>query len=107
MKLKKEKAEVIVFVIWQGIEPKNQVKNLGVLTESNQSFNIHVQVNIAKVRNPMTKKDLKKMVHAFISSKMDNCNRLLTGLPKKTIRHLQLLTKNKRTVLKSLHWLSV
>ena len=31
----------------------------------------------------MTKEDLKKLIHAFISFKMDYCNGVLTGLPKK------------------------
>lgn len=68
----------------------------------------------------MTKQDLEKMIHDFISSKMDYCNGLLTGLPKKTIRHLQIIQNSTVRVLtktkgpahitpesKSLHWLPV
>lgn len=76
--------------------------------------------NISKLRGLMSKKDLEKLIHAFISSRVDYCNGLFTGLPKKTIKHLQLiqnaaariLTRTKRTdhitpILKSLHWLPV
>ena len=65
----------------------------------------------------MSQNDQEKLIHAFISNRVDYCNGLLTGLPKKTIKQLQLiqnaastvLSRTKRTehitpVLKSLHW---
>jgi hypothetical protein len=52
----------------------------------------------------VSEQDLEKLMHAFASSRLDYCNALFTGLPKKTIRRLPLiqnavariLTKSKR-----------
>ena len=76
--------------------------------------------NIAKVRPFINQNDAEKLIHAFISSRLDYCNSLFAGLPKKTTERLQLiqnsaarlLTKTKRRehispVLASLHWLPV
>ena len=62
--------------------------------------------NIAKLRGFMSKDDLEKLIHAFISSRVDYCNGLFTGLPKKTTLNsfkmiqnaaARVLTKTKRT----------
>ncbi|KAI2646255.1 hypothetical protein H4Q32_024563 [Labeo rohita] len=114
----------------RGQTTKNQVRNLGVILESDLSFSSHVKAvtksayyhlkNIARIRCFVSSQDLEKLVHAFITSRVDYCNGLLTGLPKKTIRQLQLiqntaariLTRTRKSehitpVLRSLHWLPV
>lgn len=68
----------------------------------------------------MSKPDLEKLMHAFISSRLDTGNSILKGLPQKSITQLQLiqnaaarvLMRTKKIdhitpVLKSLHWLPV
>ena len=102
--------------------------NLGVLTDSDLTFSSHIKSitktafyqlkNISRVNGFMSQTDQEKLIHVFISSRL--CNSLLTGLPQKSIKQLQLiqnaaarvLTRTKRSehitpVLKSLHWLPV
>ncbi len=118
-------------------EPTESASNLGVILETDLSFSSHVKAvtksayyhlkNIARIRCSsqeleldVSSQDLEKLVHAFITSRVDYCNDLLTGLPKKTIRQLQLiqnaaariLTRTRKSehitpVLRSLHWLPV
>ncbi len=49
------------------------------------------QTTKKRIRCFVSSQDLEKLVDAFITSRVDYCNGLLTGLPKKTIRQLQLI----------------
>ena len=126
---------VISFAISKHLESlslktRDQVRNLGVLIDSDLTFSSHIKSitktafyqlkNISRVKGFMSQTDQEKLIHAFISSRLDYCNGLLTGLPQKSIKQLQLiqnaaaqvLTRTKRSehitpVLKSLHWLPV
>lgn len=81
------------------IFPSISARNIGVIFD--QSMNLEQQVqnvcktafyhirNIAKIRNCLSQNDTETLVHAFISSKLDNCNSLLTGLPIYLIEKLQ------------------
>ncbi|KAI2645280.1 RNA-directed DNA polymerase from mobile element jockey [Labeo rohita] len=121
LQLNKEKTEVIAFgnkdevlkvnayLDSRGQTTKNQVRNLGVILESDLSFSSHVKAvtksayyhlkNIARIRCFVSSQDLEKLVHAFITSRVDYCNGLLTGLPKKTIRQLQLIQNAATRIL--------
>ncbi len=103
LQLNKEKTEVIAFgnkdeplkvnayLDSRGQTTKYQVKNLGVILETDLSFSSHVKAvtkssyyhlkNIAGIRSFVSSQDLEKLVHAFITSRVDYCNGLLTGLP--------------------------
>ncbi len=107
LQLNKEKTEVIAFgnkdevlkvnayLDSRGQTTKNQVRNLGVILETDLSFSSHVKAvtksayyhlkNIARIRCFVSSQDLENRVHAFITSRVDYCNGLLTGLQKKTI----------------------
>ncbi len=77
------------------------VKNLGVILDSNLSFENHIVTkksffhlrNIAKLRNMLSVSDAEKLVHAFMTSRLDYCNALLGGCPASSINKLQIVQK--------------
>ncbi len=106
------------------------VRNLGVIFDQNLSFDSHIKQisrtaffhlrNIAKIRSILSQKDAEKLVHAFVTSRLDYCNSFLSGCTKKSLKTLQLIQNaaarvltgtRKRDhispVLASLHWLPV
>ncbi len=106
------------------------VKNLGVILDSNLSFENHISHftktaffhlrNIAKLRDMLTVSDAEKLVHAFMTSSLDYCNALLGGCPASSINKLQIvqnaaarvLTRSRTydhitPILQSLHWLPI
>ena len=112
------------------ILPKPSARNLGVMFDQCCNMVEHVKKicktshyhlrNISKIRKYLTKETTEILVHAFISSKLDNCNSLLYGLPKHMISSLQsvqntaarIVTLTRKfdhitPVLIQLHWLPV
>nr|XP_033957654.1 uncharacterized protein LOC117460383 [Pseudochaenichthys georgianus] len=106
------------------------VRNLGVIFDQDLSFNAHIKSisrtayfhlrNIAKIRHILPQNDAEKLVHAFVTSRLDYCNSLLSGSTKKSIKSLQLiqnaaarvLTRVRKRdhitpVLAALHWLPI
>ena len=106
------------------------VRNLGVIFDQDLSFHSHIKQtsrtaffhlrNITKIRRILSKTDAEKLIHAFVTSRLDYCNSLLSGCPNKSIKTLQLIQNaaarvltgtRKRDhispVLASLHWLPV
>lgn len=114
----------------EDILPADHVKSLGVFLDGGLTLNRHVSAvcsaaslhirNLGKIRHLLTQSVTEKLVHAFVSSRLDYCNSILFGLPKGVIKRLQLIqntaarlvTGTKRdahisAVLKDLHWLPV
>ncbi len=106
------------------------VKNMGVILDSNLSFENHISHvtktaffhlrNIAKLWKMLTVSDAEKLVHAFMTSRLDYFNALLGGCPASSINKLQIvqnaaarvLTRSRNydhisPILQSLHWLPI
>ena len=84
-------------------------RNLGVLWDSRLSMKAHVNQicrasymhisNIRAIRRMLTKEAADTLVHAFVSSWLDNCNSLLYGLPASTPNKLQLIQNHAAPVV--------
>ena len=108
----------------------NTVKNLGVIFDESLSFNEHINEiaksslyklkNLRLIRNHFSKKNFEILAHAFVTTRLDYCNSLFSGVPKSVLRPLQLVQNYaarivlKRSVfvrsaplLQELHWLPV
>ena len=105
-------------------------RNIGAYFDSEMTLSDHISItirssynqirSIAKIRKYLTSESAKKLVHAFITSRLDNLNSLLINLPNHQISRLQkvqnsaarLITRQKMDchvtpLLKDLHWLPV
>ena len=112
------------------IQATQHAKNNGAMIDANMDMKMHVSHvarscyyhlrNIAHIRQNISDDAAATLVHAFISSKLDNLNSLLVGVPDYVIRKLQMIQNNaarlvlrKRRrdhvtpMLKELHWLPV
>jgi hypothetical protein len=112
------------------LEASKCAKNLGVIFDSEMKMVQQITAtckrafceirNIGRIRSFLNDKAAASLVHAFVSSKLDYCNGLLYGLPKKQLNKLQrvqncaarVVSRRKKhdhitPVLASLHWLPI
>lgn len=112
------------------ISPSKTARNLGVMFDNVLNMNDHITsicksasfqlYKIGKIRNYLTQEAAAQLIHAFVTSRLDYCNSLLSGLPLASLYRLQriqniaarILTRTKKfdhitPVLKSLHWLPI
>ncbi len=110
--------------------PSSTVKHLGVVLDRNISFENYISHvtktaffhlrNIAKLRNMLSVSDAEKLVHAFMTSRLEYCNALLGGCPASSINKLHIvqnavarvLTRSRKydhitPILQSPHWLPI
>ena len=143
LKMNDSKTEVMVFApprarlpvlgVTVGSEvhqPATSVRNLGVVLDTYLSMDRHVVrtcqtgyfqlKSIRSVQRVLPPEALTRLVHAFITARIDYCNAVLVGITSKSLNKLQLLqnsaarvvSKTRKyehitPVLKALHWLPV
>ncbi|KAG1932341.1 kinesin-like protein KIF13A [Pimephales promelas] len=106
------------------------VTNLGVRFDPHLTFDNHIKHlckssffhlrNIAKLRPTLTLSDATKLVHAFVSSRLDYGNALLYGISNKSLQKLQYIQNSAARILmrvrkyehitpilQALHWLPI
>ena len=112
------------------VVPTESARNIGVMFNDVMNHEHQVQYickvaffhirNLAKIRKCLTQKDTETLVHAFVTSKLDNFNSLLAELPQYLLDKVQrvqnaaarLVSCTRKydritPVLKELHWLPV
>jgi hypothetical protein len=110
--------------------PSDQAKNIGIIMDKHLTMEKHVGhlcksaslaiKNIGRIRAFLDQKSTEKLVHAYVTTKLDYCNSILVGLPTAYIKRLQqlqntaarLVTRTRHhehitPVLHDLHWLPV
>ena len=106
------------------------IRNLGCWFDNNFTMNAHVTKtckagffylhNICRIRKFLTQEITEKLIHAFVTSRLDYCNSLLYGLPSNLLPKLQrvqnaaarLIHRAPRfchitPLLVDLHWLDI
>ena len=106
------------------------IRNLGCWFDKNFTMNAHVTKtckagffylhNICRIRKFLTQEITEKLIHAFVTSRLDYCNSLLYGLPSNLLAKLQrvqntaarLIHRAPRfchttPLLVDLHWLDI
>jgi hypothetical protein len=112
------------------ITPSGSARNLGVTMDSNLCMKNHIDTvcrsalaairRIGQIRDYLDKDNTARLVHAFVTSRLDSCNSLIYDLPESYLAKLQriqntaarLVARTPRSdhitpVLHSLHWLPV
>ena len=113
-----------------GVSPASSVRNLGTWFDSHLDMSTHVSktcasafyylYNIRHIRKYLSREFTERLVHAFITSRLDYCNGLLYGAPEYQIKKPQrVMNASARLVycppkychvtplLRELHWLPV
>ena len=112
------------------IKPAEAVRDLGVVIDKHLSLRRHINLvcrrasfalrRIGGIRHLLNQKTTEILIHAFVTSLLDNCNSLLFSVPDKDISKLQRIQNSAARlvsmsskynhitpILKELHWLPI
>ncbi len=88
---------------------KTKLKNLGVIFDSNLTFEPHVQGtvktsffhlrNIARLRPMLSFPVAERLINTFVFTRIDYCNTLLAGASKATLNKLQVVQNSAARIL--------
>ena len=83
--------------------------NWGVRFDPQLTFESHIKHlsktafyhlrNTVKLRPTLTLPDAEKLVHTFVSSRLDYCNALLIGIPSRSLQRLQYIQNSAARTL--------
>ena len=114
----------------ENIKATASVRNIGAFFDKHMKMDLQVKnmcksawfhlFNISKIRNYLTEKHIKMVIHAYVTSKLDYNNALLAGATSSLTSKLQnvqnaaakLITRRKKydhvtPILQDLHWLPI
>ena len=126
----KEVNSIKIRIGGETILSSSTARNLGVVIDSVFNLDHHVTSicrscyfhlrNIGAIRRYLNSDTSAQIIHAFITSKLDYCNSLLFGLPKKSLLRLKRIQNTAIRIitlcerhdnitphLKALHWLPI
>jgi len=112
------------------IQPATAVRNIGVMFDNTMAMSEQVTAicraahfhlrNIGRIRKCITYEACDKLIHAFVTSRIDCCNSVLYGLPASQLNRLQRMihiaariltltppSSHMTPILKNLHWLPI
>ena len=91
----------MVYFEGECIRFSNEVKNVGVWIDQNLTMGKHVNFvvshsykilkDIGRIKKCLRRNDLENLVHAVISSRLDNYNSLFMNISKCNLQKLQIL----------------
>ena len=97
------------------VNTKPVVRNLGSWFDSQLSMSTHISKlcssaffdlhNISRIRKFLSPGETKSLVHAFVTSRVDYCNRLLYGLPASQLVCCAPRFSHITPLMYELHWL--
>ena len=112
------------------VKPSTSVRDLGIVIDRHLTMREHINIicrnaslalrRIGQIRSFLNNATTEILVHAFVTSLLDNCNSLLYGVPDKDLTKLQrihnsaarIVSKSKKQnhitpILAELHWLPI